>query len=64
MPASWHLKHPPLSLPNLQEVLPLFPLDWEKIRGRRRYGATGTRNDLAPKASAGLAALGGWLAGA
>ena len=32
-----------------QEVLPLFPLDWEKIRGRRRYGATGTRKDLAPK---------------
>lgn len=39
-----------LSLPpSPQEILPLFPLDWEKIRGRRRYGATGTRKDLAPK---------------
>ncbi|PSC73259.1 GPR1 FUN34 yaaH family protein [Micractinium conductrix] len=32
-----------------KDLLPLFPLDWTKLRGRRQYGATGTRKDLAPK---------------
>lgn len=32
-----------------KDVLPLFPLDWTKLRGNRRFGATGTRKDLAPK---------------
>lgn len=33
----------PHFLPPPQDVLPLFPLDWTKLRGNRRFGATGTR---------------------